>query len=65
MVLSPYGEPKYTKLIKDNLIDIKDGGSFASDMNYFHFCTGDTMTNSNFNKLFGSPLRKPETELTP
>jgi len=64
MGLSPYGEPKYTKLIKDNLIDIKDDGSFALDMNYFDFCTGDTMTNNNFNKLFGSPPRKPETELT-
>lgn len=64
MGLAPYGNPKYTKLIKDHLIDIKEDGSFALDMSYFDFCTGVTMTNSKFNKLFGGPARKPESKLT-
>ena len=32
MGLAPYGEPKYKKIIKDNLIDIKDDGSFKLNM---------------------------------
>ena len=36
MGLAPYGEPKYADLIKDNLIDIKEDGSFHLDMSYFN-----------------------------
>lgn len=64
MGLAPYGEPKYTKLIKDHLIDIKEDGSFALDMEYFNYCTGLTMTNDKFNALFGGPPRKQESTLT-
>ena len=64
MGLAPYGEPKYVKLIKDNLIDIKKDGSFSLDMSYFNYCTGLTMTNRKFDNLFGGPPRKPETILT-
>ena len=64
MGLAPYGEPKYAKLITDNLIDIKEDGSFALDMSYFNYCTGLTMTNEKFHALFGSPPRKQESMLT-
>jgi carbamoyltransferase len=64
MGLAPYGEPKYAQLIKDNLIDIKEDGSFALDMSYFNYCTGLTMTNAKFDKLFGGPRRSEESELT-
>jgi len=64
MGLAPYGEPKFAKLIKDHLIDIKNDGSFALNMNYFDYCTGLTMTNEKFNSLFGSPPRKQESKLT-
>jgi carbamoyltransferase len=64
MGLAPYGQPKYAKLIKDNLIDIKEDGSFSLDMSYFNYCTGLTMTNEKFNALFGSPPRKQESMLT-
>lgn len=64
MGLAPYGEPKYVQLIKDNLIDIKEDGSFALNMSYFNYCTGLTMTNAKFDKLFGGPRRSEETELT-
>ena len=64
MGLAPYGEPKYAELIKDNLIDIKEDGSFNLDMSYFNYCTGLTMTNSKFDELFGGPPRKPESTLT-
>ena len=64
MGLAPYGEPKYVDLIKEFLIDIKDDGSFFLDMSYFNYPTGLTMTNKNFELLFGGPPRKPESEIT-
>jgi carbamoyltransferase len=65
MGLAPYGEPKYAKLILDNLIDLKPDGSFRLDMSYFDYCTGFTMTNDRFAKLFGEPVRSPDQLLTP
>lgn len=64
MGLAPYGKPVYVDLIKENLIDVKEDGSFHLDMTYFDYCTGLTMTNSKFDDLFGGPPRKPEGELT-
>ena len=64
MGLAPYGEPKYKDLILENIIDLKDDGSFMLNMEYFDFCAGLRMTNSRFDKLFGAPARKPETEIT-
>jgi carbamoyltransferase len=64
MGLAPYGEPKYADLIKDNLIDIKEDGSFHLDMSYFNYCTGLTMTNERFDTLFGGPRRAAESQLT-
>lgn len=64
MGLAPYGQPKYANLIIDNLMDLKEDGTFRLDMKYFDYCTGLTMTNENFNKLFGQPVRSPEKLLT-
>jgi len=64
MGLAPYGIPKYKDIIYNNIIDLKDDGSFRLNMKYFNYCTGLTMINENFNKLFGGPPRKPESELT-
>src|ERR1700759_4854676 len=65
MGLAPYGEPKYAQLILDHLIDLKPDGSFRLDMSYFDYCTGLTMTNERFAKLFGKPVRTPDQLLTP
>ena len=64
MGLAPYGQPRYVNLIKDNLINIADDGSFQLDMSYFNYATGLTMTNKKFDELFGGPPRKSETNLT-
>ena len=64
MGLAPYGEPKYANLIKEHLIDIKEDGSFHLDMSYFNYCTGLTMTNERFDRLFGGPARTSEGMLT-
>ncbi len=65
MGLAPYGEPKYTKLILDKMIDLKPDGSFRLDMSYFDYCTGLTMTNQRFSDLFGAPVRASDQLLTP
>ena len=57
MGLAPYGKPKYFNLIKDNLIDIKEDGSFKLSQEYFDYATGLKMTNNNFHKLFGKEPR--------
>lgn len=64
MGLAPYGEPKYRELILTELMDLKEDGSFRLDMKYFDYCTGFTMTNGRFDRLFGGPPRKPESLLT-
>jgi carbamoyltransferase len=60
MGLAPYGEPKYAQTILDNVLDLKDDGSFRLDQSYFNYCTGLTMTNERFDKLFGGPPRGAE-----
>src|SRR5918996_1304297 len=60
MGLAPYGEPKYAQTIFDHLIDVKPDGSFRVNQEYFDYCTGLTMTNAKFDRLFGGPPRKPE-----
>lgn len=64
MGLAPYGEPKYVQEIYDNLISLKDDGSFHLNMDYFGYCTALTMTNGRFDKLFGGPPRKSNAPLT-
>jgi carbamoyltransferase len=64
MGLAPYGEPKYARLIFDNLIDVRADGSFQLNMSYFDYCTGLTMTNDSFARLFGAPVRGPDMLLT-
>ena len=63
MGLAPYGEPVFADKIKDHLIDIKADGSFHLNMEYFDYCTGLTMTNKKFDKLFEAPPRTPETPI--
>ena len=64
MGLAPYGEPKYTDLILDKLITLKEDGTFQLNMAYYNYATGLTMTNARFADLFGGPPRKPESPVT-
>lgn len=63
MGLAPYGTPKYKELILENLIDMRDDGSFALNMGYFDFLSGLKMTNAKFDALFGYAKRESESEL--
>ncbi|EDZ60480.1 nodulation protein NolO [Candidatus Pelagibacter sp. HTCC7211] len=62
MGLAPYGDPIYEQVIKRNIIDIKEDGSFHLDQSYFNYATGLTMTNEKFNNLFGRKARNPRYE---
>ena len=64
MGLAPYGRPQYRDLILSELMDLKEDGSFKLNMRYFDYCAGLTMTNRRFDKLFGGPPRKPESDVT-
>ncbi|MEI3855788.1 MULTISPECIES: carbamoyltransferase family protein [unclassified Ensifer] len=64
MGLAPYGRPRFAQTILDNLIDLKEDGSFRLDQQYFDYCTGLTMTSKAFHRLFGAEPRKPESALT-
>ena len=65
MGLAPYGEPKYYNQIKDNLIDIKNDGSFRLNQDFFNYATGLTMTNDKFHNLFGKrPRNSKEDKIT-
>lgn len=55
MGFAPYGEPKYTSLIRDRLVDIRDEGSITLNMQYFDYCHGLPMTGRGFERLFGRP----------
>ena len=64
MGLAPYGKPKYKDLILDNLMDVKQDGSFRMDMSYFNYCQGLTMTGPKMDDLFGGPPRAAESRIT-
>ena len=61
MGLAPYGKPIYVDKIK-NLIDIKQDGTFRLNQKYFNYATGLTMTNHNFDNLFGQKPRDSKYE---
>ena len=64
MGLAPYGEGRYTALIREHLIDIKDDGSFRLNMDYFGYLDDLVMTSHKFEELFERPPRKPESPIT-
>jgi carbamoyltransferase len=64
MGLAPYGEPRFVDLILEELIDLRDDGSFRMNMDYFDYAAGLVMTSPRFHRLFGEPPREPESEIT-
>jgi len=63
MGLAPYGTPKYKDIILNEIIDLKNDGSFKLNMKYFNYATGLTMTNENFSNLFGQKVRDSNKDL--
>ena len=68
MGLAPYGNVenalRYEDLIKKDLIQIYDDGSLWLNQKYFSYATALKMTDEKrWEKLFGFPVRKPESTL--
>ena len=64
MGLAPYGQPKYADIIKKNLVTVGDDGSLFTNMAYFNYGNGSTMTSAKFHALFGGEPRKSESAIT-
>ena len=62
MGLAPYGAPIYQDKIVNNLVDIKEDGTFRLNQTYFNYAIGLTMTNKKFHSLFGQEPRNPKTD---
>lgn len=62
MGLSPYGKTTYYDNFK-KIVDIKEDGSIAFDMDYFDYHYKLTMPSKKFIKEFGE-IRKPESEIS-
>jgi len=71
MGLAPYGDPKsprtaeFKQKIETELVDIREDGSILLNMEYFAYATGLKMVDEEkWQKLFGVPRRKPESEIS-
>jgi carbamoyltransferase len=71
MGLAPYGDPDsqrtsdFKNKITTDLVDIRKDGSIVLNMDYFEYATGLKMANEGkWEKLFGVPRRKPESEIS-
>ena len=65
MGLAPYGKPRYYDVIMNNIIDLKEDGSFALNLEYFDYQNGRTMINEpKMSELFMGGRRKPESTIT-
>jgi carbamoyltransferase len=63
MGLAPFGKPRFKNKIYENLIDVKEDGSYFLNQEFFNYSVGLTMTNSKFNDLFGIKKREPNDEI--
>ncbi len=70
MGLAPYGEPKHFRKLMQEVIDVKEDGSFELNMDYFSFDTSPRMFSESFDTLFGGnrrsarePLRQDHMDL--
>jgi carbamoyltransferase len=63
MGLAPYGEPRFAGAMLEHLIDVKEDGSFALDLDYFAFMDGSVMSSEKMHALFGASPREPESRI--
>jgi carbamoyltransferase len=64
MGLAPYGEPRYLGRILEEVIDLKEDGSFRLDLSFFDYFHGLRMTSRKFSRTFGGPPRRPDEPIT-
>jgi len=63
MGLAAYGNHQRYQKKLESLINISKDGSFLLNMDYFDFTWSDHMPSKKMEKLFGHPLRKPESKI--
>ena len=63
MGLAPYGRPEYVSQIEEKLLDVKEDGSFALNMDYFTYPYTLAMVGKEFERLFGFQRRRPENTI--
>lgn len=64
MGMAPYGEPNRVNDILDNMIDLRDDGSFRLNMDYFGFMTSGVTTNNAFEELLGCQRLTPDGKIS-
>ncbi|MBI4600779.1 MAG: carbamoyltransferase [Planctomycetes bacterium] len=63
MGLAPYGKPRFLDRFRE-VVDMRPDGSFRLNMRYFaHDYSTRRMFNARWERLFGRPARKPESDL--
>ena len=63
MGLAPYGQPRHAQRILDDLIDLRDDGSFRLNTAYFGHLDSFAATNARFEAWAGGPRREPEGQI--
>lgn len=63
MGLAAYGNPKPFMPQMNELINIFKDGSYALNLKYFDYAWSDHMPSKAMEKLFGYPIRKPESKI--
>ncbi|MGM0577605.1 MAG: SxtJ family membrane protein [Myxococcota bacterium] len=63
MGLAPYGQPRYADRILEELIDLREDGSYRLNMDYLPYPVSDAMTGERFAALWGAPRRTPGSPL--
>jgi len=65
MGLAPYGKPIYYDIIREQMVDLREDGSYRLNLEYFDYHRGGTMINEEkFSELFGGGRRQPESRIT-
>lgn len=64
MGLAPYGEPRFTDLIRKEFLEVRPDGSFWIDPRAFGFLSGLTMTNARFHRIMGAEPRREDEPIT-
>lgn len=64
MGLAPYGSPRYVNQILDEVLWLRDDGSFSLNPMFFSYSSKESSFSHRFEELFGVPPRSPEADLT-
>jgi len=63
MGLAPYGRAVYADILRENVIQIHEDGSFHLNLDYFGFLSSDQMDHPKLHGLLGGPPRQPDTPM--